>query len=58
MRVLSPRQHEGCVERISALDRSNLRIEERGMPMHMTALALLAGDRGGLPCCRGCGSGA
>ena len=28
-------------ERISALDEANLRVERRGVPMHVAALALL-----------------
>ena len=32
------------VDRISALDLSNLRVEEHGMPMHIAALALLDGQ--------------
>jgi len=35
-----------------------LRIEQRGVRMQVTARALLAGDRGGVACRRGCGSGA
>ena len=45
MHVLFPHHREESADRISALDRSNLRIEEHGMPMHMAALALLAGPQ-------------
>src|SRR5918994_2427771 len=45
MHVLFAHQRGEPADRISALDESNLRIEEYGMPMHMAALALLAGQQ-------------
>ena len=40
-RLLRHRHNDRRMERISPLDMSNLRVEERGMPMHVTALAFL-----------------
>lgn len=42
MHVSMSHRHDR-VERISALDLSNLRVEEHGMPMHIAALAMLDG---------------
>lgn len=41
--LLLPHRDRDRPEAISALDMSNLRVEERGMPMHIAALALLDG---------------
>ncbi len=50
MKTTPPSQGHG-VQRVSALDMSNLRVEERGLPMHISVLALLDGrpllDAGG-----------
>ena len=45
MHVLFLHQREKSADRISGLDRFNLRIKEHGMSMHMAALALVAGQQ-------------
>ena len=37
------------MERLSTLDVSNLRVEDRGMPMHVAALVILDGAASSAP---------